>query len=332
MKIAIIKLSALGDIVHAMVVLQFIKKHNQAIEIDWIVDESYKELLELNLDVHEIHLISLKKAKKNKSLGLLISDFKRIRKLGPYDLVIDMQGLIKSAIVSKVISSKATLGFNRTSAREGYASFFYNKTFDIGYEENVVKRNFELIKFALELPSNIKDLESKMPFIFSSQKYKNLNLSNSKKNIVMIPGASHASKLYPVKKIANLTKLLDANFIIIWGNQVEKILADEVKALSPKVNVSDKLSLDALISLMSEVDLVIGADTGPTHFAWALNIPSITLFGGTPGYRNMLASEANQFIESTSKVNPFKINKQDYSIQDIKVEKILEVANIILAE
>ena len=64
--------------------------------------------------------------------------------------------------------------------------------------------------------------------------------------------------------------MLDANFLIIWGNQEEKIIADEIKFLSPNVHVCEKLSIDSLISLIKQVDLVIGPDTGPTHMAWAL--------------------------------------------------------------
>ena len=95
MKIAIVKLSALGDIVHAMIVLQFIKKNNQSIDIDWIVEESYKNLLDSNPDINKVHVVNIKKAKKEKSIYLFLSELKKLRNLGPYDLVIDMQGLIK---------------------------------------------------------------------------------------------------------------------------------------------------------------------------------------------------------------------------------------------
>ncbi len=330
MRIAIVKLSALGDIVYAMVVLQFIKKFNHNISIDWIVEERFKEVLEFNPDINEIHTINLKKAKYKKSLSLFNRDLQKLKKLAPYDLVIDMQGLIKSAVVSKVIPSKSIVGFDKFSAREGLASFLYNKTFNIGYSENIIKRNLRLLEFAIKMPFLIEQLESKLPYIFSSRKYESSDISNSKKNVVIITGASHSSKIYPSAKLAKLTKMLDANFIIIWGNKDEKNIANEIKVISPKVNVSNKLSLDILISLIGRVDLVIGADTGPTHLAWALNIPSITLFGSTPGYRNTLASEKNLIIESKSKVNPNKIDKNDFSIRDIKVEEILNAAQQIL--
>ena len=123
MKIAIVKLSALGDIVHAMVVLQFIKKYNQQIEIDWIVEESYKGLLEFNPNISKVHVVNIKKIKKKKSFYLLFNELRRLRNFGPYDVVLDMQGLIKSAIISRFIPSETTIGFDKFSIRESSINF-----------------------------------------------------------------------------------------------------------------------------------------------------------------------------------------------------------------
>ena len=103
MKIAIVKLSAIGDIIHAMIVLQFIKQHKPDIEIDWIVDESYKELLEFNPEINKVHTVNLKNAKKEKSLSLFLKELRKLRRLNQYDLVVDMQGLFKSAVVARII-------------------------------------------------------------------------------------------------------------------------------------------------------------------------------------------------------------------------------------
>ena len=330
MKIAIVKLSAMGDIIHAMIVLQYIKMFNHKILIDWIVDENFKELLKFHPHINKVYEVRLRNAKKKKSIFSLLKELKKFQNLDSYDLVIDLQGLAKSAVISRLIPSKATLGFDKFSAREKIASYFYTKTFKIGYEENVIKRNFELIKFALELPYNFEDLQSKLPFMFSSQEYKYLGLSTSKKNVLIIPGASHTTKLYPVNKIAKLSKLLDAKIIIIWGNVSERLLAEEIKKLNPKVVITDQLSLDQLISLVGQVDLVLVPDTGPTHLAWASNIPSVTIFGPTPGYRNTLPSEKNKIIESKSNVNPLQLDRKDYSIQEIKVEEVFDAANSLL--
>ena len=330
MKIAIVKLSALGDIVHAMVVLQFIKKFNKEISIDWIVEDSYKDLLKSNPHINKVYLINIKHAKKKKSLLALIKEFKTVLKLPNYDLVIDMQGLIKSAFVSKLIPSKQTLGFDKFSSRERLSAMFYNKTFNYGYDKNVIERNFELIKFAFEFPFNREEIHHKLAFLHPNQQHLTPSLSNIKKNIILIPGASFSSKCYPVEKFAELTNLLDANYLIVWGSDEEKLLADKIKKLAPHVNICEKLSMGDLISLVAKTNLVIGPDTGPTHIAWALNIPSITIFGSTPGYRNTFITENNKVIESKSEVNPYKINKNDYSINDISVHDIVQIAKKLL--
>ena len=330
MKIAIVKLSALGDIIHAMVVLQFIKKYHQEVEVDWIVEEAYKDLLKTHPDIKNVITVNIKKVKKQKSLYLLYKELKRLRSFGPYDLVIDMQSLIKSAIISRFIPSKLTLGFDNSSSRESLASIFYNKTFKLSYDKNIIERNFKLIIFALDLPVELEELSYKLPFLYSEKKYLNQNLSDYKKNIILIPGASFASKQYPVENLAEVTHLLDANYLIIWGNDEERLLANKLKDLAPQVNICKKLSIDDLISLISQVDLIIGPDTGPTHIGWALNVPSITLFGPTPGYRNTLVTANNKIIESKSDVNPYRIDKDDYSISSINAIQVVEIAKSLL--
>jgi len=330
MKIAIVKLSALGDIIHAMVVLQFIKKYNPEIIIDWVVDESFRELLESHPDINKVYSVNLKKAKKKKSLTILLKEFRKIRQCGPYDIIIDLQGLIKSAMIAFLIPSRVTIGFDKQSAKEGAASFFYTKTFKYGYSENIIERNLAIVNFALNSSVSNQEIQYKLPLLYFKRQYLTKNFSHFKKNIILIPGASHISKCYPAEKLAKLSRLIDANYIIIWGNAEEKLLAEKIKSLSPQVNVSDKLSLEVLMSLISQADLVIGPDTGPTHMAWALNIPSVTIFGSTPSYRNTYKTKINKTIESDSLVNPLKINKNDYSIRDIKVEDLIKISESLL--
>ena len=313
-----------------MIVLQFIKKYNKEISIDWVVEESYKGLLEYHPDVNKVHAVNLKEVKKRMSLSLLFKELKRLHSIGTYDLVVDMQGLIKSAIISRIIKSDITLGFDRFSSRERLSTFFYNKTFNISYDKNVIQRNLELLNFVIDYPLSKKLIEDKVPFLYTAQNFIFKELSGIKKNILIIPGASNLSKRYSSLKLAELTLLLDANILVVWGNLEEKNLANEIKSLSRNVNVCSALSLNSLISLVSKVDLVIGPDTGPTHMAWALNIPSITLFGSTPGYRNTFITNINQYLESSSKVNPNKIDLTDNSIDEIKVSEILKLSERLL--
>jgi heptosyltransferase I len=330
MKIAIVKLSALGDIVHAMVVLQFIKKYNQEIMIDWVVEESFKELLEFHPDINQVHVINLRKAKKQKSLVLFLSEIRKVRKIDPYDIVIDMQGLIKSALISKLIPSKKTIGFDSESSRESFAAIFYDQKLNFSYSKNVIERNIALIEFAFKFTVSKKQIQKKTQFLFPKSNKLEIRLSFIKKNILLIPGASNFSKCYPVSKLAKLANLIDANFLVIWGNEKEKLMADKLQNLAPKIDICTKLSIDSLSLLISKMDLVIGPDTGPTHFSWAMNVPSITLFGPTPGYRNTYQTKINRIIESDSKVNPYKINKKDNSINKIELQLIANMANELL--
>lgn len=324
MKIAIVKLSAMGDIIHAMVVLQFIKKHRPDIQIDWIVEESFAHILNDNPDIDNILTINLKSIKKS-----FFNIFSQIRKIktysqNNYDLVIDASGLIKSAIVTWLLG-KHRVGFDKNSIREKIASYFYTQKVNIAYEENVIIRNIKVICEPLYIKVNENDILNKEPFLFFRSQT-NQYLSPTKKNILLILGASKANKIYPKEKFLEISKTKEANFITIWANDFEKQCADFIKLNNPDITICDKLTLDELKSLICNVDLVIGGDTGPTHIAWALNKASITIFGNTPQTRNTYLTNINKVVKSDSVVDANKLDKNDFSIYEIKPETILKLA------
>lgn len=332
MRIAIVKLSALGDIIHAMVALQFIKQHLPNSTIDWVVEEGFKDILANSPDINEIHTVSIKKAKQQKSIKLLFNEIKKLRKLPRYDIVIDTQGLIKSAIVSRAIPSDKTFGFDKNSLRESFAAKFYTDVCSISYDENIIKRNAAVISSALDIKISHDDILTKQSFLFSNSQISSDLLSDSKPNIALIPGASFKSKIYSADQYAQIANKLksQANFIVLWGNESERNMAEKIHKIAPEVHIADKLTLDGLKGFIMQTDLVIGGDTGPTHMAWALNIPSITLFGSTPGYRNTYITDINRVIESESEVDPYKINKNDFSIKDIKVNEIVKITMMLI--
>lgn len=329
MKIAIVKLSALGDIVFAMVVLQFIKKQHPKTIIDWITQSEFREILEHNSDINNIHCVNLKLAKQKKSIKLLWQELKKIKQFGQYDLVIDAQGLLKSAIVAKILDAKKIVGFDKNSIREPIASWFYDEKVNSNYGKNIILRNIDLIK-PLQIQVSAENILQKKPFLAWQNKTDFDYLSQTKKNILLVIGASFECKKYPIEKYAQLVQQLNANFVVLWGGELEYTQAKALKKLAPQVKLTPKLSLDVLKSLVSKVDLVIGGDTGPVHIAWAINKPSITLFGATPGERNTYKTNINIVIESPSKVNPNQIDKNDLSIANIDIQAILKQANQLL--
>ena len=331
MRIAIVKLSAMGDIIHAMLSLQFIKKTNPSVKIDWFVEKAFSGLLQNNAHIDNIYELDLKSIKKNKIK--FFSQVSLIRKYSKnnYDLVIDAQGLIKSAIVSKLLGKKR-VGFSKTSTRESLASLLYTKKIDSDYSKNVIERNLDVLLKPFNISYSKEDILEKEAFLFFNESKKSDDyILKNKKNILLIVGASWPSKIYSKEKFAKISNSIDANFLIAWGSQEEKETAQFISKKS-KAIVLPKLELNDLKEVVSKVDLLVGNDTGPTHMAWALNIPSITVFGCTPGYRNTYETNINKIIESKSKVNPEKLKKEDFSIQNIDEEKIIEMIKEMLFE
>jgi heptosyltransferase-1 len=323
MKIAIIKLSALGDIIHAMVVPQLIKKRYPHAKIDWVVEAGFESILTQNKDIHQIYCVQLKRAKKNKSIKMLFAELKKVRKMETYDVVIDLQGLLKSALIAKLIPSKQTWGFDKHSIRESLASLFYNHTANISYGENIIKRNAVLASQALKFNFSMQDIMHKTPLLSA-------HFFRPSSGVVLVLGASFISKCYPVEKYAQLVHLMKISPWVIWGNEQEHALAQRLKTLAPSVKISERMSLNALIDFIATANLVIGGDTGPVHMAWALNVPSIVLFGATPAKRNAWHSPINLTLKSNACVDIYHIDKYDDSIKDISVKMIAKQAQSLL--
>lgn len=325
MKIAIVKLSSLGDIVHSMVVLQFIKKHYPESVIDWVVEKRFKGILENNPHINQIHTVSLNKIKSNKSLKFLFTEVSKVRKFGNYDVVIDLQGLIKSAIIARFISSRKIVGFDQKSIRERLASYFYNQKVAIGYDKNSIERNVKLISEALRIKITRDDLINKELYLFSKSKL----LIPQTPYIVFVIGSTWQSRNYPKEKFMQIAQAIKISCIVIWGNEEEKEKAKWMCSESDYIQLMPKLSLDDLKCVISHASLLIGNDTGPSHMSWALNIPSIILFGPTPIER-AFQTPINTVLSSSSKIDHNKLDKNDFSIKEIKVSDVVKISKELL--
>jgi heptosyltransferase-1 len=145
----------------------------------------------------------------------------------------------------------------------------------------------------------------------------------------MVIGSSWASKNYPADKFVKIALALQQNCLVVWASDQEKDAAEWMSTQSGNIQVMPKMDLNSLKALIAKADLLIGNDTGPTHMAWALNRPSITIFGPTP-IRMAYQTSINKVVKSASSVNPYKLNKQDYSIRDIDEIEISDLAKTLL--
>ena len=335
MKIALIRLSALGDIVQSSIVLQFIKKAHPQAQIDWFVDERFCEILKAHPLIDRLFALPLKDRRVFAVLKILLNARKR-----GYDLVIDLQGLLKSAVIARILSANA-YGFDKHSLKESAASLFYRHKLALKYSENIILRNVVLMNFALNLSVGAAEILAKAP-CFEPQKAALAKIKDkiplAKRNILVHMGSSAANKNYPKERVSILCQMLLASFPkakiwLCWGNEDEKKFAKFVAKDVAKASIAPtpRLNLQELIALTSLCDLIIGNDSGPTHLAFAMNKPSITIFGATPSYRNAYQTPINKVIDSGKFISDTKhIDKNDFCIQNIDEKRIFNLAKGLL--
>lgn len=324
-RIAIVRLSALGDIVNTAVVLQIIRKHYPDALVDWYVEEAFAPILNHHPLIDEVISVPLKRIKKTKSFYLFLETVRSLKARPRYDQIIDAQGLLKSALVTSFLKGKVH-GFDRFSAREKLAARFYDTASSIPYELNVIKRNVLVITEALNIPYDENDILEKEPLFPLQEKPQTLS---GTKNIACVIGASWPSKCYPKEHFAALCSALPYPCFLIWGSDAEALDAQWIASHASNALVAPKMSLKELVSFIGHCDLIIGNDTGPTHMAWAMNRASITLFGPT-NERMIFPTSMNIGIKSPSRVNILKIDRNDFSIREIDPSIILQKAKELL--
>ncbi|WRB70154.1 lipopolysaccharide heptosyltransferase I [Helicobacter pylori] len=334
MKIAIVRLSALGDIIVSAVFLALIKERFTNAQIEWFVDERFGAILEHSPYIDKLHPIALKRTLTTFNPLKIFKLFKSLRAY-EYDIVIDMQGLIKSALITQMLKAPKKVGFDYASAREGLSAFFYSQKVSIAYNEPVLKRNFTLLFHALNLPKKeISEGLSSRSKVFSYQdspKIDALNLNKNKLKILFVLETSKINKTYPIERFKELALALE-NFQIclLWHADEDKANALYGALKNQRdVLLLPKLTLNEVKALLFKMDLIIGGDTGITHLAWALQKPSITLYGNTPMERFKLESPINVSLTGNSNAN---YHKKDFSIQNIEPKKIKECVLNILKE
>ncbi|MFP6156631.1 lipopolysaccharide heptosyltransferase I [Helicobacter pylori] len=334
MKIAIVRLSALGDIIVSAVFLAAIKECLPNAQIEWFVDERFSAILEHSPYIDKLHPIALKSTLTTFNPLKIFKLFKSLRAY-EYDIIIDMQGLVKSALITQMLKAPKKVGFDYASAREGLSAFFYSQKVSIAYDEPILKRNFTLLFHALNLPKNeISEGLNSRSKVFSYQdspKIDALNLSKSKPKILFVLETSKINKTYPIERFKELALALENFQICLLWHADEKKATALYHALKHQHDILllPKLTLNEVKALLFKMDLIIGGDTGITHLAWALQKASITLYGNTPMERFKLESPINVSLTGNSNAN---YHKKDFSIQNIDPKKIKECVLNILKE
>ncbi len=330
--IAIVRLTALGDIIHTSASLQFIKEALPDIKISWFVEEKFAKILENNPHIDNIIPINLHQLKRDKSISTFKSLYKKIKDSSSFEQVIDVQGLIKSAIVSRIACSNVA-GLDWNSARESLASLLYKNRYEVNCADIAPMRFASLISQTLniEITKDMMSKKSTTLFFDPKEDYRELDeyFSTNRKNIIIITSASIPSKTYPYRLwIEVINGLKDMNILLVAGDDLERQEAKVVESQT-SAKLLPPMDLNQLKYAISRCTLLIGGDTGPSHIAWSMNRASILLFGSTPKSM-MFETNKNIAIESNSIVHPCRFDKSDNSIETIKPKIIIKKAKELL--
>jgi len=285
MRILIIKTTSLGDVVHNLPLIADIKNQLPDVQISWVVDENFTDILAMHPGISKVIPIATRRWRKNlfsKQTWYEIFAFKRQLQSQQYDVVIDSQGLLKSGLITYLSNSPNKCGYDKTSAREPIVRYFYHHCYAVSWTLQAVVRNRMLA--ALSLGYTVNETSLDYGIHVSDNSSENVIASLPARFIIALHGTSRDSKLWAEENWVTLGKHLELqgfSLVLPWGNDAEKKRAEHIKNQLEQAFVLPKLNLKSLAGIMYQAQAIIGVDTGLAHLAVALNKPVVGIYTDT---------------------------------------------------
>ena len=298
MRVLIIKTSSLGDVIHTLPALTDAAHAIPGIRFDWVVEEGFAEIPSWHPAVDRVIPVAIRRWRKNLWQTVKSGEWKafkqRLRE-HKYDLVIDAQGLVKSAWLTRYVKAPVA-GLDRFSAREGLASRFYDRRLSVATGQHAVERVRQLFAMALayDLPEGIGNYGLDLD---------RLQLPPAAPYVVFLHGTTWATKHWPEAYWRELAERLGRRKLQVrlpWGNPAEKARAERIAQGLNNCEVLPKLNLAGVARVLAAAKACVAVDTGLGHLAAALDVPTISLFGPTnPGltgaYGRVQVHQASDF-------------------------------------
>ncbi|MEQ1907352.1 MAG: glycosyltransferase family 9 protein [Vicinamibacterales bacterium] len=339
MKILIVRLGALGDIVHAIPVAVALRSQFPDAQIDWVVSAVHREILELVPSLNRrIILNDRAKAVGGMSLRAAIAELRRTR----YDVAIDLQGLMKSAIIARLSGARRVVGFNARYARESLACWFYTDVHDPGGEgiyapsetRHVVTINLGVLS---ALGVSAGPAEFRMHAVQSADVSRVIQQAQGK-FALLNTGAAWPNKRWPAPRLAELAKRLRERrgmaSIVLWGPG-ERALAETVVTMSDgAAMLAPHTSIADVAALASAAAVMVSGDTGPTHIASAMGTPTVGIYGPTRPERNGPLGRDDEVVSRASVCECHHLRecrRKRMCLLDIEVSEVLEAVERRLA-
>ncbi|BBJ00664.1 ADP-heptose--LPS heptosyltransferase [Ferrigenium kumadai] len=285
--IVLIKTSSLGDVLHNLPVVTDIRKHLPDARIDWVVEESFAALPALHPGVGHVIPVAMRRWRKSwwRSRSE-IQAFCRKLQTRPYDLALDTQGLLKSALITRCVRAEHC-GHAWGSAREPLASLFYDRTCAIAEDLHAVERNRQLAASVLGYTADgapdygIRTPDLVLPWLPDTP------------YAVLLHATSRDDKLWDEQNWITLGKRLHSSglrAVLPWGSEKEKARSERLCAAIPSAVCAPRMNLNEAAALLGKARTVIGVDTGLSHLAAALDVPTVGIYTATdPGLTGLYA-------------------------------------------
>lgn len=342
MNILIVKLSSIGDIVHAMPAVALLRRNLPDAHLSWVVERRSAEILRgSKLQdsgrslVDEIIEIDTRSIRAGRSVDEIVGEISRQSKAirgDKYDVAIDMQGLIKSAAIAKISGAKRRVGFAKEILREKPSRFLMTDTVEIEPKTHIIHRNIRLALGALELKIDSPNIE--FPIAANAEHVTEADeiVGDLAEDFALLnPAGGWVTKLWHAEKFGAMADMIWENLgirSIVATAPNEAELADRVlrSSTSGKVTLSQP-SLKGFFELAKRASVYVGGDTGPTHIAIAAAAPTIGIFGPTEWWRNGSLSPGDICVERNDidcRVDCHRRTCSKWICMDIEVETVFK--------
>ncbi len=343
--ILIIKLSSIGDVVHALPFLEVLKISYPDSRIDWLIEEEASQVISGHPAINRV-IISKRKAWEKEILNPLkftkvfseaVGFYKELRS-SSYDIVVDLQGLFRSGFLTALSRGKRKIGMS--GGREGASFFLKEPAVSVDYDQHAINRYLNVASY---LDCKTVRFKGEIPVFEQDKKLADGVLGPDTENnsiIAINPMAKWKTKLWEPNKFSELASGLQKDLncrIIFTGSGQDRAIIDEMikhmgNAAGP-VNLAGLTSLKELACLYSRCSVLICTDTGPMHIAAAMGCSVVALFGPTAPLRTGPYGTGHRVIRSGIDCSPcFKKECDDTKcMKDITVDEVFAAVSGLIA-
>lgn len=318
MNILIVKLSAIGDVIHTLPALNAIRKHYPNARITWLVEEETSTLVKGHAALNRV-LISKRKSwlkgLRGRSRWTSVKEIYRfIRELRDtrYDLIIDFQGLLKSGVLIALSKGKRKVGFGKGMEHQEFSYIFLNERIPaVNMDNHALIRGIMLLD-AIGIPRS--DIEYNLPVQAQDRQLVDTvllqhRIKSSKLLVAINPMAKWDTKLWANSKFAELADRLVKQYgasVVFTGSQSDRSTIQDIlfRMETQATNLAGETTLITLAALYEKADFIISTDTGPMHIAAALGKPTVALFGPTAPWRTGPFGSVHQVIRVELECSP----------------------------